>query len=78
MTPAVTSSYADRLRDPGAAGLYLHVPFCVRKCAYCDFASRATEPGDPRMARYVDSLIEQIGRCAGAGLLAHTDRKSVV
>ena len=72
MTPAVTSSYADRLRDPGAAGLYLHVPFCVRKCAYCDFASRATEPGDPRMARYVDSLIEQIGRCAGAGLLAHT------
>ena len=72
MRPVATPPYADRLRDPGAAGLYLHVPFCVRKCAYCDFASRATEPGDPQMARYVDSLIGQIGRCADAGLLTHT------
>ena len=26
-------------------GLYLHVPFCVRKCAYCAFFSRPAEPG---------------------------------
>ncbi len=22
-----------------AYGLYIHIPFCVKKCAYCDFAS---------------------------------------
>jgi coproporphyrinogen III oxidase-like Fe-S oxidoreductase len=26
-------------------GLYVHVPFCVRKCAYCAFYSRPAEPG---------------------------------
>ena len=28
--------------DPG---LYIHVPFCARKCAYCAFYSRRAEPG---------------------------------
>ncbi len=26
-------------------GLYIHVPFCARKCAYCAFFSRMAEPG---------------------------------
>ncbi len=27
-------------------GLYLHIPFCVRKCNYCDFCSKPPENGD--------------------------------
>ena len=43
--------------------LYLHVPFCVRKCNYCDFLSAAC-PDEKREA-YVRALqreIEERGR----------------
>lgn len=39
--------------------LYVHIPFCVRKCAYCDFLS-APAGADERSA-YVDALIREIG-----------------
>lgn len=39
-------------------GIYVHIPFCVRKCAYCDFASYAGRMAD--MPRYVDALCEEI------------------
>ena len=29
-----------------AVGLYLHVPFCLRKCPYCDFYSLAKKPDE--------------------------------
>ncbi len=38
--------------------LYLHIPFCVRKCAYCDFLSFAAPERAYRV--YVDKLIEEI------------------
>lgn len=30
----------------GSLGIYLHIPFCVRKCAYCDFLSSPAKEKD--------------------------------
>ncbi len=37
-------------------GIYVHIPFCIKKCAYCDFYSFS--PRDTRVyAAYVDALL---------------------
>ena len=36
-------------------GLYIHIPFCKRKCLYCDFCSVAGENGE-LIEKYVSSL----------------------
>jgi oxygen-independent coproporphyrinogen-3 oxidase len=41
-------------------GLYVHVPFCASKCAYCDFASYAGREAD--IPRYVEAVIREITR----------------
>lgn len=38
--------------------LYLHVPFCVQKCLYCDFLSAPAD--DETISRYADALSEEI------------------
>lgn len=38
------------------AGIYIHIPFCSRKCIYCDFFSIA---GRNDTVRYVDALIDE-------------------
>lgn len=42
--------------------LYLHIPFCRRKCAYCAFVSRAFSPGD--CERYVALLHTEMQHAA--------------
>ena len=36
----------------------MHIPFCVRKCAYCDFLSGPA--GEAEKAAYVDALLTEI------------------
>ncbi len=39
-------------------GLYIHIPFCLKKCNYCDFYSVAVN--DSLKEIYVDALIKEI------------------
>lgn len=39
--------------------LYVHIPWCQKKCPYCDFNSHAITTDIPE-ARYVESLIEDL------------------
>lgn len=38
--------------------IYIHIPFCVKKCAYCDFLSAPSDNGT--MESYVKALVKEI------------------
>lgn len=44
--------------------LYVHWPWCVRKCPYCDFNSHALPADANPSGRYVDALISDLKRAA--------------
>jgi putative oxygen-independent coproporphyrinogen III oxidase len=39
--------------------LYVHLPWCLKKCPYCDFNSHATADGVPE-ARYLEALVADL------------------
>ncbi|MCC8168714.1 MAG: radical SAM family heme chaperone HemW, partial [Clostridiales bacterium] len=39
--------------------LYIHIPFCIRKCAYCDFLSFDAS-GEEAQSNYMDALFKEI------------------
>ena len=43
--------------------LYIHIPFCLRRCAYCDFNAYA-DPGSEFRRRYHLALLEDLARSA--------------
>jgi oxygen-independent coproporphyrinogen-3 oxidase len=67
MSPRKPSSPSSRSRSRrgeagGAIGLYLHFPFCLSKCAYCDFASAPIESlgGLPAGRSYLGALNNEL------------------
>lgn len=43
-------------------GIYVHIPFCLQKCLYCDFLSAPSSP--ERIGRYVAALCGELDVCA--------------
>src|SRR5436190_24309952 len=44
--------------EPVITSLYVHVPFCAKKCAYCAFYSEASS--GELVNRYVDALLREL------------------
>ena len=55
--------------------IYLHIPFCVRKCLYCDFLS-APASAD-RIENYVNLLLREIRAAADCGQLQDYEAATV-
>ncbi len=64
---ASNSSFSPTTAAPSAGtftGLYIHIPFCLHKCPYCDFYSITDLSRKPA---YIDALIAEIDqRCSPA------------
>lgn len=61
---SVTGAAGTRMYPPGLSrlpplSLYVHIPWCVRKCPYCDFNSHEARGGMPEEA-YVDALVRDL------------------
>ncbi|NMG15854.1 radical SAM family heme chaperone HemW [Aromatoleum bremense] len=60
-TPGLLPERAQLTASPPLA-LYVHYPWCVKKCPYCDFNSHASRggPGDIPEQAYIDTLLADI------------------
>lgn len=54
--------------DPYKA-LYLHIPFCVKRCSYCDFTTRAAQKDDAAIDEYIEELCLALRRKSREGEL---------
>lgn len=59
---------------PPPLSVYVHLPWCVRKCPYCDFNSHGTRGREIPEGPYVDALIRDLGfeRASAAGRRVET------
>ena len=50
--------------DSGALGVYVHFPWCLAKCPYCDFFSLAAERDAIPHREYADAMLRELERRA--------------
>lgn len=62
--PSTGAFHATRysLLATSGVGVYVHIPFCLSKCSYCDFASYplASPPGGLSLESYADLLVREM------------------
>ncbi len=61
-TPVVADSPDAQARAAARVGLYVHVPFCARRCAYCDFSTGTLSAA--AVERYLAAVEREAGRRA--------------
>ncbi|MCC4113972.1 radical SAM family heme chaperone HemW [Aromatoleum toluclasticum] len=49
-----------QLASPPPLALYVHYPWCVKKCPYCDFNSHAPRGGEIPEGAYIDALLADL------------------
>src|SRR3954452_20102936 len=71
-----SASPADGAAGPGSApsadggdadfGVYVHIPFCAKRCDYCAFATWTDR--DPLIGAYMGALIDDVRRPVASGM----------
>jgi len=57
--PVIGDATLSGLKNPPPLSLYIHIPWCVKKCPYCDFNSHESRTEIPEK-RYVAALIADL------------------
>ena len=55
----ITFPQARQLTALPPLSLYIHIPWCIKKCPYCDFNSHSLKNGLPETA-YIDALLTDL------------------
>ncbi len=61
---SILGSHSPKLKSLPPLSLYIHIPWCMKKCPYCDFNSHEiqSQNGDVPEAEYVAALIRDLER----------------
>ncbi len=59
-SPTFGTTPRDAASLDGDTLAYVHFPYCLRKCPYCDFTSYKAEPTEIPHAKYADAVIREL------------------